>query len=251
MVTAHDKARTAFQGKLDSLADGAALQLVPREFPGPVVIQRSVTLDGQGATIWALQGPVVTVAADNVVLRNFRIEVTGEGGDDPEEGCAILVEAPNGLTLENVEVRGSVIGLPEEEGVWRYPSSLALGQLAPGTEYECVLRIAVPVPCRVTSNISGVEVEPRKLAPGAQEVRLRIERLPADTLLNGTLSINTAALKRTVFVSGHILPTAAGNATAPASGSVVWEPPDWAAVVAGTAAPPPKPAPRSAPKSRL
>src|SRR5258708_6876591 len=130
MVTVHDKGRTAFQNKLNSLPDGAALSLVPGEFPGPVVLHRSVTLDGQGATLWARQGPVLTVAAAGVVLRNLKIEVTGDGDSDhPEDGCALLVEAADGLRVENVEVRGSVIGLPQEAGVWRYPSSLWLGQL--------------------------------------------------------------------------------------------------------------------------
>jgi parallel beta-helix repeat protein len=248
MVTAHDKARTAFQSKLDSLRDGAALQLVTGEFPGPVVLQRAVTLDGRGATLWAMQGPVLTIAADGVVLRNFKIEVTGDGGDDPEDGCAILVQAPGGVHLENVEVRGSVIGLPEEEGEWRHPLSLWLGQLPSGKEHECLLRLAVPVPCEIVSHITGLEVVPRRLEPGPREVKLRIERLQQDTLLNGTITLTSASLKRSILVSAHVQATA-DHSTPTVSGAVAWEPPDWAALQAGTPPPRPKPAKPAKPHS--
>src|SRR5262249_13839385 len=163
-TTTHDKARDTFQKKLDSLRDGASLQLTPREFPGPVVLQRSVTLDGQGATLWSMQAPALTIAADGVVLRNFKVEFTGEGdGVDPESECAILVQAQKPPVLENVEVRGTVVGLPAEEGVWRYPLSLHVGHVPHGQPFECVLRLVVPVACKVTSNISGLDVVPHQL----------------------------------------------------------------------------------------
>lgn len=72
------KARVEFQNRLDSTPEGATLRLSRGEFPGPVSITRRLTLDGQAATIWALEGPVVSVLAGGVVLRNLTIEVTGE-----------------------------------------------------------------------------------------------------------------------------------------------------------------------------
>src|SRR5208282_4655708 len=53
------KAREEFQNRLDSTPEGATLRLPRGEHPGPVSITRRLTLDGQGATIWALEGPVV------------------------------------------------------------------------------------------------------------------------------------------------------------------------------------------------
>ena len=106
----------SFQDDLDALQDGATLQLIPREFPGPVKINRCMILDGQGATIWSLKGPVVSIRSDGVVLRNVRIEVTGENGTGmAEEECALQIEPGRGVHLEkDVEVRGRVIGLPQE-----------------------------------------------------------------------------------------------------------------------------------------
>jgi nitrous oxidase accessory protein NosD len=247
MTTTHEKERQAFQSKLDSLRPGAVLQLTPREFPGPIKLNREgITLDGQGATIWAFRGPVVTIAAPRVVLRNFRIEVT-EHGTTPEEEAAILVAAADGLKLENVEVRGSVMGIPEEEGLWRYPQTLHLGALAPGQEYDCAVRVAIPVACSVVSNISGLEVEPRKLSAGAQEIRFLIEALSQDMMLNGSIYFSSPRVKRSFLVTARILPDDEGPPTAKAKGSVIWEPPDWTDIKEGKV---PAPAPAPAPPSR-
>jgi F-box protein 11 len=251
MATTFDKARAALQQKLDSLNDGQSLQLMTSEFPGPLAINRSVTLDGQKATMWAPTGPVLTINAPNVTLKNFRVEVTGDGDNDPQDDCAIDVQSPN-VRLENVEVRGAVAGLPGEEGAWRYPYSLALGQLPHGQEHEVVLRLYVPVACTIESKISGLDVSPHSLQPGAQEVRLKIEQMPQDIILNGILFLKTKMLQRLMNITAHIL-SRPGAAPRP-KGAVVWEPPDWASLQSGTPPPPqPKrtqarpPAPRSQP----
>jgi hypothetical protein len=251
MITSHERDRAAFQKDLDSLDDGDTLELVPREFPGPVVLSRSATLDGHGATVWALEGPVLTLDASEVVLRNLKIEVTGE---DPVEGaeerCAILLRRASKLTLDNVEVRGSVIGLREEAGDWHYPHSLSIGQLAHGREHDCLLRIWVPVACRVQSSITGLEIEPRSLTPGANELKMHIERLPADTLLNGRIYLTSAFLKRWIMVNASVSASPAER-----TNPVVWEPAGWPtpAVAAAPVSPAPaaaKPAPPPPPPPR-
>ena len=82
MTAAHDPARAAFQHDLDSVREGQVLQLLPHEFAGPAVLRRRCILDGQGATVWALRGPVLTVEAEGVTIRNLRLEVTAEGVED-------------------------------------------------------------------------------------------------------------------------------------------------------------------------
>jgi len=229
-----DQLRAQFQAELDALHDGETLQLTtPRERPGPVVIRKSIVLDGQGVTIWSMQSPVLTVAAPRVVVRNLRVEFTGEQEGSADQHCAVSIYQGNAV-FENTEVRGAVLGLKEEEGEWRYPISLMLGRLAHGMEHSCLLRVVAPVPCRLTSDISGLEVEPRNLTTGAHEVRLHIERMTQDTLLCGTLTLSTAFLKRRIMLSAHILSTRDGEAPAATEQDrIVWQPEDWEALRSG------------------
>jgi F-box protein 11 len=236
--TTHEKTRATFQEQLDGTLRGHTVRLAPQEYPGPVTITSPLTLDGQNATVWALKGPVVSIYSADVTLRNLRIEVTdNSAASGSEEACAILVQSGRKVRLENVEVRGSVIGLVEEEGIWRYPNGLVIGLLETGVEHHFTLRLAVPVPCKITSNISGVEVEPRQLNPGPQEVRLTIESLYPDTLLSGSLSLTSASLKRFIGFSAYTLPTNSKLPPAtPRNTTLIWQPSDWEALTGDPAA---------------
>lgn len=248
MSTSYDLERTKFQSRLDSTANGSVVQLSPQEFPGPVVIKRPLVLEGNGATIWNYTGPVISSQVDGVVLRNVKIEVTGatEAGQS-KDGCALWVKPGSNIQFENVEVRGSVIGLWQEEGEWRYPNALLLGPLPFGSEHDLIVRLYVPVPCEIKSNISGVELQPQHLVAGTNEVHLHVERLPQDTLLNGSLFITTPQLKRRITVSAHITSTRAKKSkTVKKTARVVWQPADWDALVALPPPLPPQP-PISAP----
>lgn len=224
--------KEAFQEQLDSLKDDETLQLWPPkgEYPGPVVINHPLILDGQGATIWAFKGPVLSIHSDGVSLRNLRIEVTGEEGSSPEDKYAILVKSGQDLQVDDVEVRGTVMGIPEEEGEWKYPQSLHLGQLAHGREYDLLVRIAVPVACKISSNVSGLGLEPRNLTPGFNEIRLHIELLPQDTLINGSIFLVSASLKRRITLTAHIL-SLLDEEILLSQNSIVWEPEDWSSLV--------------------
>jgi len=225
-MDAHEQMRDQFQEELDALHPGGTLQLSgPRERPGPVEIaRRGVTIDGQGITLWSMRGPALAVRADRVVLKNIRVEYTGETGSGPiEEECAIEVSG-SGVSFENVEVRGAVIGIPQEEGDWRYPTTLYLGRLAHGMEHHLIVQMIVPVPCQLTSNISGLELEPANLTPGAHDVKIHIERFPRDTLLNGTILLTTAFLKRRMEFSAHIMEPRPGDEPPDTEqGRIVWK----------------------------
>ncbi|MEI7687888.1 MAG: hypothetical protein WCL32_23020, partial [Planctomycetota bacterium] len=227
MSASLDQLRDQFQAELDAVHDGETLDLdMPRERPGLVVLRKAITLDGHGITIWAMKGPVLRIDADRVSLRNLRIELTGEASSPASaDGCAIEVRGKR-ATLENVEVRGRVMGLPEEEGLWAYPNSLNLGELPYGTDHHVHLRVVVPVPCQLTSEIAGIAIEPRNLSPGPHEVTVRLDRLSPDTLLSGTFSLRTAFLKRRIHVSGFT--SRIGNPiVAREIDKVIWSPPDW------------------------
>jgi hypothetical protein len=219
------------QRDLDSLQDGETIELFPPggEFAGPIVIDHPITLDGKGATIWALKGPVISIKSDKVSLLHLRIEVTGKEFSSPEDKCAVLFQSEEDLQFDDVEVRGVVIGIPEEEGEWKYPESLHLEHLAHGKEHDFLLRIAVPVKCKIITNISGLEFEPHHLNPGNHEIRLHLDKLPQDTLLDGYIFLASASLKRRIVLTARVL-SLSDEQISLSQNSLVWEPQDWSSI---------------------
>ncbi|MFN6563780.1 MAG: hypothetical protein RMY28_028825 [Nostoc sp. ChiSLP01] len=223
----------SLQQQLNTLGDPPILSLWPPngEYPGPIIINHPLTLDGQGATIWALTGPVLSIQSDRVILKNLRIEVTGsETISSQRDYCAIMVNSGQNLEFDNVEVRGTAMGLPEEEGEWKYPSQLNLGKLAPRTEYNLRLRIVVPVACKIESQISGLEFTPRNLTPGDNEIQLHLEGLSPSTYINGSIFLVSASLKRRVTLTAYI-DSEANTELLLIQNPIVWQPEDSPIVV--------------------
>jgi len=203
----------------------ALLLLTPREYSGPITITRPVTLDGQGATLWALKGPVLIIQSEGVTIKNMKIEVTGEPiSQEPRHQSALVIRGCRPV-FDRVEVRGNVIGLREEEGIWQYPHSLHLGHLPCGKSHRFRIRIGVPVPCRLSSAIAAMEIIPSQLSPGLNDVSIALDQLSQDTLIYGTIALSSGLLKRNIYVSAHILPQE--QLPAPSEfleNGLVWEP---------------------------
>ena len=244
MPPSHEQDRAEFQRALDGVPANGTMTLMPREYPGPVNLSGSMTLDGQGSTVWSQKGPVIFCQVPGITLRNLRIEVTGDAdASSGDDDCALKVQPGCTPTLENVEVRGSVSGIPEEEGDWRCPRAVAIGAIPFGSEHDLIIRIWVPVPCEISSRISGLEVQPHKLEPGTNEVTLHLERLAKDTLLSGYLFVSTPHLKRSISVSGSVSgakPKKSKKKTA-TEPWIVYQPSDWEALLA---MPRPQPTPQ-------
>lgn len=229
------------QAGLDAQLVGASVQFFPqREYPGPVVLGKDLVLDGGGATLWAPKGPVLEIRA-TVYLCHLRIEVTDdEVALDSEAACAVVVAPGGNLTMENVEVRGLVQGLPQEEGVWHYPHGLALGGIAPGVAHHWRFSLRVPVDCKIESHISGLKVTPSELHAGVNDLQVHIDALPRDFLIDGHLLLSTAALRRRIAVTAY----ADESPLAPRGQSqVIWAPPAEVLPPIVTPAGPPAPMP--------
>ena len=219
-VSYQEKTHRWLQTHLDNPL-GPIIKLLPQEYAGPFVINQPIILDGQGATLWAFKGPVLQVISPTLTLKNLNIEVTGESFNHVEEECAIRVGATTVVHCENVQVRGQVMGIEGEIGVWHYPYSLHLGQLAQHTTQQFVLQIQVPMSCYIESAIAGVHLTPPQLEAGYQQVILTIEPLADDTSLCGSLYIKTAHLKRRIQLTAHISATVSSkNQSIP----VIWAP---------------------------
>lgn len=224
---------TEFQEELNALCDGEELELNSFEYPGPVVIKSAVTIDGHGATLWAMEGPVCVIASDGVTIKDLKIFVTNKeaANTDGDKGCALRVEGGRNIQFENVEVLGTVQGLLVEEGQWRYPSTIELRNLECKRQHKFLLRVFVPVPCNISSGIQGISITPSNLIPGKNEITLKVEVPIQDTLLYGTLCLKSAFLKRQIMVTGSIIQAQSGNSdVAYADGSILYEPSDWAQI---------------------
>ncbi|MDB9313117.1 hypothetical protein PN462_08390 [Spirulina sp. CS-785/01] len=208
----------SLQYQLETLPEGDTLTLFPpqQEYQSPLIIDRPVVLDGQGATIWGRGGTVVALNCDRITLKNCRIELTEPNPDS----YAIQVQPGCNVQFENVEVRGMVTGIPSEAGVWDYPESINLGQLAWGCDHSFKLRVVVPVTCDIIAEIAGVEFFPRHLQPGVNGVTLLLENLPQDTLIFGSVFLVSDSLKRRMTVTGHILSLPDGK---PHHQQLIWE----------------------------
>lgn len=162
-----------------------------------------------------------------MTLKNLRIEITTESLGD--EGCALKVDDGKGIHLENIEVRGSVQGLPPEEGLWLYPFKLSLEEIEPGEDHIFLLRLYVPVPCKISSAMNGINVTPEILKPGQNEVSLNVNSSLKNVLLLGHLTLQTAFLNRHINVVGRV---SAGNLKRKRTEAprILYEPPDWSSL---------------------
>lgn len=199
-----EKTRKALQAQLDN-PPPQGLKLLPQEYAGPFFIKKPILIDGQGATLWALTGPVVHIMTTQVTLKNLNIEVTGEQFTREIQACALCIQRPQQIQFYNVQVRGQMSGLPGETGRWHYPYSLRLGQLAAEQPHEFSIQMEVPTPCTLASAIAGVRLSPHYLKPGLHTVQLHIEPIAAGTTLYGNLYLKTTQLKRCIQLSAHII----------------------------------------------
>lgn len=207
-------------GKLQDLIDAAAphssLTLLRGEYQGPIVINKPLSLSGQDSAIWARQGPVVTVAAPDVSLRDFQIEITvpervsGEG----DIALKIVGSAPQ---LQDVRVRGRISGLPDAGGEWILPPALDLGRFAARADNQWKWELRVPTAIQLSSSVEGLSLAPEKMEAGTHQITLTLRDVAPDALVAGQIEVRSASLTRTIPLSGS-----AANGLEVARGIELW-----------------------------
>ena len=193
------------QASIDAADEGAVIEIVPNEYHGPFVVRKPLTLrGGLGVTLCCKVGPVLTVDASGVALENLIIEVVGDATAPGAEGCALQVNSGHEVRTRDVQVKGSVIGVPGEEGVWDLPPVLEFKGVAAiaGIKVNKEFRIAVPAPCDLVSKIDGLEVVPARLAEGEHTIELSLDVGPGASVL-GDLRVCTPTVWRRVQVTAH------------------------------------------------
>ncbi|MBM4090110.1 MAG: hypothetical protein FJ276_11925 [Planctomycetes bacterium] len=193
------------QELIDQTGAGKTLVLNPpsQELDGPVIVRQPLTVRGQGATIRGATGPLVSVQSFGVLLQDLRLEITGNPQKlSDAEACVLVAYSGAGVMTRNVTLRGNVIGVPGEEGRWCYPHAIRLGTLAPRCFHVFKLRLALPVPCKLTVDSGRVAVEPRSFGGGVTDVVLHVDPLDPNARVRQTLVIESAYFKREIGVAG-------------------------------------------------
>ena len=189
------------QHTLDSAPTGATIRLPRGEYRGPIRIARALTIEGAGAVIWAQNGPVISVNSGGVTLRDFQIEVTdGSGGGESDVALKVEGAAP---TLQNVGVRGRVVGINRESGEWKLPASLDLGAFAPRARNSWIFTIEVPLDCQIKTSVSGLQILPAQVNAGKYEIEIVAQNIGPDTFLAGQIEVEHAGIVRPIPLSGR------------------------------------------------
>ncbi len=200
----------ALQIAIDGAPSGATIRLPRGEFQGPIVISRPLTIEGEGAVIWAQNGPVVRLQSDQVTLRGLQIEVTDPEANSDEAKVALQIEA-GAPTLHHICVLGQVVGLGESVNEWQLPALLDLGDFAPRASNSWQFTLEIPVDCHLKSTVSGLQLLPGQLEAGRFDVQIIATGLSADTFLVGQIEVESAGLVRAIPISGRV-----GGANTPA-----------------------------------
>jgi len=82
---------TPLQPLIDNAEEGSTLLLEPGNYAGPVLIDKPLTLDGQGkVTVDAGgKGSVIVVETDGAVIRNLHLTNSGESHNDIDSGVQV------------------------------------------------------------------------------------------------------------------------------------------------------------------
>jgi hypothetical protein len=213
------------QAVIDSASAGETVVVQPAggRVEGPVVITKAITIEGSDSILWATAEPVMTIAHGGVTIRNLGLQITSQVAS-LAKGCALRVTGTTDVSLRNVVLYGEAEGVPGETGVWRHPGSLDLGSIQAGRSHEFKLRLAVPVACSMTSEISGLMTKPQNFT-GLSEITLHLDALPPGTRLRGHMALKTSRLVHCLVVRANV--TADDQLGIVGSGQIVYQPDDW------------------------
>ncbi len=102
----------ALAGAVQAARAGDVLRLAPGIHAGPVVIDKPLTLDGEGAATIAGggRGSVISVAAPGVTVRGLTITGSGSRGDGRDAGVSLGGRA-TGAVVANNRILGNLVGV--------------------------------------------------------------------------------------------------------------------------------------------
>lgn len=175
------------------------IEIPPGEYEGPLVIRHSCTVDGHGATLWTKNGAALIIDAQNVTIKNFRVELMTK----TEEFVAIEVLRKD-VRFENVEVYGNIRGSENAAEDWDLPRTIDFGNFAAGSQNEFSCRFGIRETCRVINSVYGLNISPQDFSPGEYDLRFTVSPMKDGMVLYGSFCLETAnKVLRRIYVSGR------------------------------------------------
>lgn len=179
--------------------EGEIVLLPSGEYEGPVYITKPIKLMGNNTTLWARRGSVIEVTCEGAAIENIRAELSEADSSDS------VITAHKGAAISNVEIFGGVMGFGDEDGYFDFPRSLYLGTFAAEDKNTFVIKVSVPVPCKIECNTPGLSFTPNELQAGDNLVTIIAEGFAAGMLLYAEVLLNSVFTRR-IYISGR--PTA-------------------------------------------
>ncbi len=104
----------SLQDLIEQTPEGHEVQLQPGQYKGPIVINKSVILDGKGEVVVDGQGSgsVILLKADGIVIKNLLITNSGDSHDKVDSG--ILVRSSRNSILNN-RIENCLFGIDMQE----------------------------------------------------------------------------------------------------------------------------------------
>lgn len=154
------------------------------------MITKPLTVVGNNTTIWAKKGSVIEIKSFGVTIKNIRAELT----ESSETDCAIRTLFP--ASAENVEVLGSVSGFGSEDGFFDAPRTINIGDFLADAENSFMMTVNVPEDTEIVCDINEIEITPKSLPAGRNDVKITVRGISEKTLLYAEILFKTHFVRR-------------------------------------------------------
>lgn len=180
---------------------GSEVVLPSGEFEGPLIINKPLRVKGKNTTVWAKKSPVIKITSNGVTIENIRAEITEGSIEEPAVVTDFMTAA------SNIEVLGRVSGFGEEDGFFDIPRTIELGRFPAEQENSFRLIVNVPAKTEIVCEMREVDLEPKTLSAGRNELTITVNGISERTFLYAELLFKSRFTRR-VYLTGRPCPNA-------------------------------------------
>lgn len=182
-----------------------------------IILTKPITIRSiQAPATIVHSSPCLSVRSHDVILENLIIECL------QPNGICLEVIAKETPVLNNVTVKGVVVGIEGEEGKWDYPEVIEL-PISREKRISSKFVIECPVPSKIyLENIYSAECKKRRLRQGINVVEIITDEMPKNTYIAGELVIETDAchIRRIISIVGNTI--SSNHKIHPELGNYLW-----------------------------
>ncbi len=189
------------QKLLDSSEENGTVRFPEGEYEGKFIVRKSCVIDGCGSVLWSSSGPILVIDAENVTVRDLKIELTNDN-IPYEQRISVYCRYPD-TKFSDVEVNAMLLGIPGEEQYWGLPRVISLGRLPAEREQSFALELYVPKDTEISCGFHDIRLSADVLTKGFNTVTLTVGKIKEGSKLYGYITLMSAAARK-IVVSGEI-----------------------------------------------